>query len=111
MRRTPLAFAAAARLDAPIRSVSTNSVDVPIEWTRKYTTSMSAVAAVSESGSPRSPRTISTCFAHGTSRSFSGDRTSTRTSYPAASRRGARRPPMYPVAPVTSTRGRCTVPR
>jgi hypothetical protein len=40
------------------------------------------------------PRATSTSARHGTSASFSGDRASTRTSCPAASRSGTSRPPM-----------------
>ena len=41
--------------------------------------------------------------AHGWSRSRSGDRARTRTAKPALSSSGTSRPPMYPVAPVTSS--------
>ena len=37
-------------------------------------------------------------------RSLPGERTRQRTAYPASSRRGTSRPPMYPVAPVIATR-------
>src|SRR5680860_330536 len=56
--------------------------------------------------SATSPWTISTWSRHSRSARFCGRRVTTRTRKPAASSSGTRRPPMYPVAPVTSTSGR-----
>src|SRR5680860_523772 len=55
--------------------------------------------------SATSPWTISTWSRHSRSARFCGRRVITRTRKPAASSSGTRRPPMYPVAPVTRASG------
>src|SRR6476661_3151064 len=66
---------------------------------------MSTPSSASRSAAPSSRLlwTTSTCSSHGTPAIFAGVRTRTLTRCPASSRRGTSLPPMYPVAPVTST--------
>src|SRR3954451_19408987 len=65
---------------------------------------MPSSAARSDARSVRSPSATSTRACQGTSRSRAALRDRQRTWWPAASSRGASRPPMYPVAPVTKHR-------
>src|SRR5450631_3108778 len=59
------------------------------------------MASATLSASAASPWTMSTWSCHGRSARFRGRRAITRTAKPAASSSGTRRPPMYPVGPVT----------
>src|SRR5665647_1448364 len=59
------------------------------------------MASATLSASAASPWTISTWSCHSRSARFCGRRAMTRTWKPAARSSGIRRPPMYPVAPVT----------
>src|SRR5664280_3670775 len=63
------------------------------------------MASATLSASAASPWTISTWSCHSRSARFRGRRATTRTWKPAARSCGTRRPPMYPVAPVTRASG------
>src|SRR5664280_675880 len=63
------------------------------------------MASATLSASAASPWTISTGSCHSRSARFRGRRARTRTRKPAARSCGTKRPPMYPVAPLTRASG------